>query len=46
MLQKLTDDEKQQIRVMKRVKLMLDPDGAAKGQEWLAEEILRLPEEK
>ena len=45
MLDKKCDDPEQKVRVMRRVRLMLDPTGSAKGKELTPEGYANMTEE-
>ena len=46
MLDKRIDDKDQKVRVMRRVKLMLDPTGSAKGRDMPLEDIEKMTDEE
>ena len=46
MLDQKTQDDEQKVRVMKRVKLMLDPKGQTHGRDLPLEELANMTEEQ
>ena len=46
MLEARTKDEAQQLRVMRRIKLMLDPTGSSRGRDMLPHDFQNMSDEQ